>query len=197
MVSALHNLRSLLPIVLLPLLLAGGAVLGAATNDEVADIEVAELDVVRRVLRAASADALASARAAQVRAASSTASRRLPLLRALMGDPLRASYRVGLLANAVEAELDSPLSLLNVATSLAGAEVHRPAAVRRAIDTAAIDGDDALLVAVRAVAASAGALACGSRRDAGAGGRRGAVSPTRFRGFSAFGKCARAHSTGR
>lgn len=114
-------------------------------------------DVLQQSLQLAGASTEAQLRAEQVRAASSTAAQRLPLLRALMNEPLRASYRVGLLAAAIEDEADSALGLMNIAASLAGAEIHRPASDTPSQAPVDQHDGDALTAAVAAIAASRGA----------------------------------------
>lgn len=56
---------------------------------------------------------------------SSTQSRQLPFFRSLMGDPLRASYRVGILESSFRNRIDSPHRLVLLTGSLAGADVAR------------------------------------------------------------------------
>ncbi|MCC5876227.1 MAG: hypothetical protein JJU11_08435, partial [Candidatus Sumerlaeia bacterium] len=56
---------------------------------------------------------------------SSTQSRQLPFFRSLMGDPLRASYRVGMLESSFRTRIDSPHRLIMLTGSLAGADVAR------------------------------------------------------------------------
>lgn len=112
-------------------------------------------DVLQQALQAAGADPAAQARTAQLRAASPTAARRLPLLRALLDEPLRASYRIGLLGAAIADERDSALGLMHIVARLAGADDHRPPPGLAA--QAGSRADDALAAALAAIAQSAGA----------------------------------------
>lgn len=82
--------------------------------------------------------------------ASRTASRQLPLFRALMADPLNAAYRTGLIEAAFRNHLESPHRLMMTAGSLFGADIARgyignPMA---RIDEALLDAADPLVVAL-------------------------------------------------
>lgn len=134
----LHVLPLISRILLLALLIASPAASPAS-------------GVLDRALNAAGADPQAASETRRILMNSATATRQLPLLRALAADPLRASYRIGVLASTAGARLDSPLQLMNMAVGMAGVDFHHvPRA--QSLD----DGGDNLAVAVAEIARSAG-----------------------------------------
>ena len=82
-------------------------------------------NVLEKALDLSGADRMARAPDPLRVFSSSTSARHTPLYRALMSDPLRASYRAGMLESAFRAQIDSPHRLMMLAGSLAGVDVTR------------------------------------------------------------------------
>ncbi len=94
----------------------------------VASLHAAETvasDVLAKVLDLAGADRTGRASDPLRLLSSPTSKRHNPFYRALMNDPLRAGYRVGMLESAFRAQIDSPHRLMMVAGSLAGIDLAR------------------------------------------------------------------------
>lgn len=108
-----------------PLLIAAGIAVGVQTAAPVHAAETFGSDVLGKALDLAGADRTARAADPLRLLSSSTSTRQNPFYRALMSDPLRASYRVGMLESAFRAQIDSPHRLMMVAGSLAGVDVAR------------------------------------------------------------------------
>lgn len=103
-------------------------------------------DVLKLVLDLAGADHNALTPSPYRLLASSTQSRHLPFFRSLMADPLRASYRVGILESSFRSRMDSPHRLVMLTGSLAGADVARGYLGNpfRHIDSALLEANDPL-----------------------------------------------------
>ena len=82
---------------------------------------------------------------------SPTRARQLPLLRALVRDPLQAAYRVGAIESAYREALDSPVQLMAITANLAGVEITRSprSRVLDAIERQLADAADPLDAALR------------------------------------------------
>lgn len=107
------------------LLIAAGIAVGAQTVAPMNASETAGSDVLGKALDLAGADGTARTRDPLRLVFSSTSARQNPFYRALMSDPLRAGYRVGMLESAFRAQIDSPYRLMMAAGSLAGVDVAR------------------------------------------------------------------------
>lgn len=88
---------------------------------------------------------------------SPTRDRQLPFFQALMREPLRAAYRVGVLESAFRADIASPHRLMTLTGSLAGAEVVRGLSGNPfgALDEALLSASDPLQAGLQMMVAAA------------------------------------------
>lgn len=136
--------------------MAAGIAAGVQTVAPLHAAETAGSDVLATALDLAGADRTALAPDPLRLLSSSTSKRQNPFYRALMSDPLRAAYRVGMLESAFRARIDSPHRLMMVTGSLAGVDV-----ARGYVGNPTQEQDDALLASPDPLAAGLAMMARG------------------------------------